>query len=372
MTESEKIMALFIQKPVFWNKCHYLAPSGVIGTGGFPKQTGFGHEEWNNSPKMLITQGKQKYRVFHTEGLGTAPLDENAGQTFIFMTASHDGIQQLVGIAGNAIGLSGDHYRPQREKIARELSLHTLWKDAWNIPNVRKQHNYDQIAFLRDWEKDLHWIPNWMCPDEFFLWFDEPVTLDAKSLTGKNRLLGMFSSYTELDLTTVSSILEAIPTIQRKEKLASIIDAIKSSPTEPLSTTSNLYSDEPITTTLAKIHARRGQGKFREDLIQIWGGACSVTGLECREVLRASHIKPWANSTPKQRLDSYNGLLLSANLDALFDKGLITFESTGQMKISKKLNAKHRDSLGLPKPLRFVPKELSNYLSYHRENIFQK
>ncbi|WP_193394578.1 hypothetical protein [Burkholderia plantarii] len=58
---------------------------------------------------MLLTEGKDRYRVFHTEGLGAAPLDENAGQTFVFMTVSHDGIQQLVGIAGNAIGLSDDN-----------------------------------------------------------------------------------------------------------------------------------------------------------------------------------------------------------------------------------------------------------------------
>ncbi|MDH4567935.1 HNH endonuclease [Pseudomonas sp. BN414] len=365
-------MALFIQKPVFWNTLHYLAPSGFIGTSGYPKVTGYGHEEWNNSPRMLLTRGKQRYRVFHTEGLGAAPLEENAGQTFIFMTASHDGVQQLVGIAGNAICLSPDNYRSQREEIAQELSLHALWKDAWKIQNVQKQHQNNQRLFLKDWEKDLHWIPNWVCPDDFFWWLDEPVTLNSQAITGKSKLLGMFSSYTELDLPTVGRLLDSIPANQRQEKWMRLADAVQCAPTEPLATEDMFDGSEPVTSVLARVNARRGQGKFREDLMRVWGGACAVTGMGCHEVLRASHVKPWAESTAKQRLDTHNGLLLSANLDALFDKGLITFEDSGKMQISERLNAKHRKALGLPRPLRFVPKELAPYLKYHRDNVFQR
>lgn len=365
-------MALFIQKPIFWNTRHYQAPSGVIATSGYPKAKGYGHEEWNNSSRMLFTRGRQRYRVFHTEGLGASPLDENAGQTFIFMTASHDGIQQLVGIAGNSIGLSLDHYRPQREEIVQELSLHNLWKDAWAIPNVQKQHQNNQQQFLRDWEQDLHWIPNWMCPDDYYWWLDEPVTLDSRVITGKSKLLGMFGSYTELDLPTVGRLLDAIPACQRQEKWMRITDSIQCAPMEPLAAEDMYDGSEPVTSVLTRIITRRGQGQFREDLMRVWGGACAVTGIECREVLRASHVKPWANSTPKQRLDSHNGLLLSANLDALFDKGLITFDDSGQMQISPRLDAKHRVALNLPKPLRFAPKELATYLKYHRDNVFQR
>jgi hypothetical protein len=365
-------MALFIQKPIFWNTNHYKAPSGAIATSGYPKEKGYGHEEWNNSPQMLLARGQQRYRVFHTEPVGAAPLNENAGQTFIFMTVSHDRIQQLVGIAGNAIGLFLDHYRSQREKIARELLLHDGWKDAWAIPKVQKQYGSDQRRFLRDWEEHLHWIPNWICPDDFYWWLDEPVTLDSREITGKAKLLGMFNSYTELDLPTVGRLLDAIPASQRREKWTRLTDAIQCAPTEPLAAEDMFDGTEPVTSVLTKVNARRGQGQFREDLMQVWGGACAVTGLECREVLRASHVMPWADSTPRQRLDSQNGLLLSANLDALFDKGLITFEDSGQMQISPRLDSRHREAMGLPKPLRFASEKLAAYLKYHRENVFQR
>src|SRR5690606_16024439 len=62
------------------------------------------------------------------------------------------------------------------------------------------------------------------------------------------------------------------------------------------------------------LKSRRGQGKFRADLIYLWTGRCAVTGLSNVTLLRASHIKPWAVSNNYERLDAYNGLLLTPNL----------------------------------------------------------
>lgn len=76
--------------------------------------------------------------------------------------------------------------------------------------------------------------------------------------------------------------------------------------------------------------ARLGQGKFRAKLEAKWGRCC-ITGCDIREVLRASHIKPWKDCTNDERLDGDNGLLLVANIDALFDKGLISFTQDGSL-----------------------------------------
>lgn len=65
------------------------------------------------------------------------------------------------------------------------------------------------------------------------------------------------------------------------------------------------------------IKARIGQGIFRQQLIQLWGG-CSVTGFKNEKFLKASHIKPWRDSSNQERLDKYNGLLLVPNLDRSF------------------------------------------------------
>ena len=43
-------------------------------------------------------------------------------------------------------------------------------------------------------------------------------------------------------------------------------------------------------------------------------------------------MKPWAKcASDDERLDVFNGLLLSANLDAAFDAGLVTFDDAGLM-----------------------------------------
>lgn len=39
---------------------------------------------------------------------------------------------------------------------------------------------------------------------------------------------------------------------------------------------------------------RLGQAIYRRALEQLWDGRCAVTGIGLRELLRASHAKPWA------------------------------------------------------------------------------
>lgn len=119
----------------------------------------------------------------------------------------------------------------------------------------------------------------------------------------------------------------------------------------------------------ALISARRGQGRFRADLIEKWQG-CAVSGTKIPEVLRASHIKPWSDSSDSERLDAENGLLLVANLDALFDRYLISFDACGAMLVSAELREKDRELLKLNGPHRLSksPHERQKkYLEEHRK-----
>jgi len=117
--------------------------------------------------------------------------------------------------------------------------------------------------------------------------------------------------------------------------------------------------------------ARVGQGLFRQRLIAKWG-RCAVTACDCLEVLRASHIKPWRASDNSERLDVFNGLLLSPNVDALFDTGLITFDEQGAVQTSPRLSLSARHALGCSETLkvRLEPQHMK-YISWHRKNIFQ-
>ncbi|MGE5478398.1 MAG: HNH endonuclease [Bacteroidales bacterium] len=129
--------------------------------------------------------------------------------------------------------------------------------------------------------------------------------------------------------------------------------------------------DSP-TTKQTLIDARLGQGAFRSALIKYWV-TCAVTGCSNIAVLRASHIKPWAHCDDSERLDQFNGLLLSPNLDTSFDAGLITFSDRGLMIISNQLSYEDQNKLGLNSNMTIRLDKLHlPYMRHHRNNIFKR
>ncbi|WP_250473095.1 HNH endonuclease [Caballeronia sp. GAFFF1] len=131
----------------------------------------------------------------------------------------------------------------------------------------------------------------------------------------------------------------------------------------------------PASTEAERLVVERvGQGIFRNALIEYWQGRCAVTGLDVVPLLRASHIKPWADcETDDERLDVFNGLLLAPHLDALFDGGWITFTDTGDLLVSNQLHAVALSQIGFRSQWRLADIAPSHrpYLAFHRENVFR-
>ena len=73
------------------------------------------------------------------------------------------------------------------------------------------------------------------------------------------------------------------------------------------------------------IALRRGQPKFRRQLVEAYQGKCAVTGTAIIEILEAAHIVPYNGDATD---DVRNGLLLRADIHALFDLGLLSIEPT--------------------------------------------
>jgi len=131
----------------------------------------------------------------------------------------------------------------------------------------------------------------------------------------------------------------------------------------------------PRTTEAERLVVQRvGQDLFREALLDFWQGRCCVTGLAVPELLRASHIRPWAAcETDEQRLDVFNGLLLAPHLDALFDGGWMTVSPSGDVLWSGHLPAEARRQLGLPEQLRVegLSRAHEHYLAFHRSFVWR-
>ncbi len=122
----------------------------------------------------------------------------------------------------------------------------------------------------------------------------------------------------------------------------------------------------------ALIQARLGQGRYRRHLIELWGGHCSVTGYPDSHILIASHIKPWYMASNAERLDPHNGLLLTPNLDKVFDTGLITFNPNDGGKIVFSKNIVDPLGHGLDDRMRICHMDAvtADYLKIHRERVF--
>lgn len=124
-------------------------------------------------------------------------------------------------------------------------------------------------------------------------------------------------------------------------------------------------------TSEARYNQRPWQGAYRNEVLRIWG-ACAVTGCRTPSLLTASHIKPVIYCTEAEKMDPYNGILLSKVFDALFDRGLVTFENDGRILISSSLPGDELNRLQIKRDIviKLHPRQIP-YLNFHREKIFK-
>lgn len=120
--------------------------------------------------------------------------------------------------------------------------------------------------------------------------------------------------------------------------------------------------------------ARYGQGKYREQLFEQCH-YCPFTMISDERLLIASHIKPWAASTDKEKVDPFNGYIFSPLYDKLFDRGFITFTENRHVILSefispytwKQINLKNNTFI---KSLPMDEKRIA-YLDFHHESVFK-
>lgn len=150
----------------------------------------------------------------------------------------------------------------------------------------------------------------------------------------------------------------------------------KTLPYELLHTFVQVTEQLPRNTEAERLIIQRvGQNLFRTGLLTYWESRCAITGLAVTELLRASHIKPWADcSSDAERLDIFNGLLLAPHLDAAFDAGFITVDDNGDVLVSASLGQNDRKLLRLDIHRRVEKLAAGHkvYLDWHRGRVFRR
>lgn len=124
--------------------------------------------------------------------------------------------------------------------------------------------------------------------------------------------------------------------------------------------------------------ARIGQTFFRRALLAAYDGKCCITGISLKPLLRASHIKPWAQASADEKVNPANGLLLNALFDAALDQGYISLGSDYRLILSHKLLEDEKSAAAfapykgrnISPPSRFRP--ASEFIQYHNDCVFLK
>lgn len=130
---------------------------------------------------------------------------------------------------------------------------------------------------------------------------------------------------------------------------------------------------------VVNVKQRINQNFFRSAILASYCGQCCITGIPFADLLIASHIKPWKDSSDREKTDPRNGLCLNALHDKAFDKGYITVTPEYKILVSRKIK-EIQDSVTIEQyflryneekiilPEKFAPEKL--YLEYHNDKIF--
>ncbi len=137
-----------------------------------------------------------------------------------------------------------------------------------------------------------------------------------------------------------------------------------------------IENDKTLSTKVKNtlINSRIGQGDYRKKLLEECP-YCPFTMVSDERLLVASHIKPWALSDDKEKVDPKNGFLFTPTFDRLFDRGFITFEDDKTLVVSPWISPMNQKRLGIytGKTIDKLPLDDKRikYLEFHREYIFK-
>lgn len=241
------------------------------------------------------------------------------------------------------------------------------------LEKAATDNGFDQVL---EPEGDWLVVASTQCPLRVWLGaFGDAVFLAAFSQQNVTRALGDYGTPMVAPMPKGAAggrTVTDVPTLHRLLRRA--FQLSKALPNELLHTFEKRTAELPKSTEAERLIVQRvGQNLFRDGLLDLWEGRCAVTRLAVPALLRASHIKPWADcETDAERLDVYNGILLAPHLDAAFDLGFITVEDDGAIVVSEALDADARAILGLDQPLRVrgITDGHRSYLPWHRQRVF--
>lgn len=301
---------------ICWNSNKWVKPSGAEGKStdkkSFEVNPGYGHEEWLFDLNKTISGFKYAF----LQGVNTPNKSHQDNSFKVSLYTVHQGIKLCIGHINKIDCIN----KEEAVNVAATYQSRGWFKE------MAEQLDMVGIGSSRLIEDDPLLNFNIRFKPEDIVLYDVP-----KDVTS------MYKSY-RYKLFSEAGTSPEINTIPKQQFVDDVMEV----------TGSELSSTEKQ----QLINARIGQGVFRDRVAKAWGGEfCAVTLVDVREMLIASHIRPWRDcKDSSERLDGANGLLLCAHIDKLFDQHLLSFQLKSNrfiLRISKKLDQKTMSSLAI-------------------------
>ncbi len=240
---------------------------------------------------------------------------------------------------------------------------------------------YDNAAFCRSYSKQTN-----VNQVKFLI-----KTLEHCKEISKNKLLAiMFTDVeaikkgylTENELNIKFAQISLDKTDKRKYNQRNYLFNLCSNLTDVYVNNNVISLDSTImvdTTEKSRVRDPYLQRLYKKELINEFKEKYKCNSAKCvmeklaYPILIASHIKPYSKCLKKEEFDPDNGLLLSKNMDSLFDNGYITFKEDGEVEVSPQLDcevAKYVKQFKIDSKI--YNEKRKEYMKYHKENVFKK
>lgn len=154
---------------------------------------------------------------------------------------------------------------------------------------------------------------------------DEVLARAVRAATGRPVTDDLFSPGATVTNRALQTILDGLLINGVPGRLAAGF------PSEP---EAQAWSDEPFDPdgvkddrdrALAEVAAREGADRFRQAVLEAYGGRCAISGFDAPQALEAAHIYPYRGPATNK---VSNGLLLRADLHRLFDRGAVAIDES--------------------------------------------
>lgn len=196
----------------------------------------------------------------------------------------------------------------------------------------------------------------------------KPVHMAATDAALQGLIAEHFQGFSRID---VEKVLERFESVEDYVQLAfgysafaSVLEQLvaeveQALEVEPTGGEGGLTQQQSIERVLRAVLRRKGQQKFRSELMRAYEGRCAVTNCKVEAILEAAHIVPYS-SAPSNEVS--NGLLLRADIHTLFDLGKLRVSVDRRVVLTADLEGSdywqyNKQDLRLPKRRKDYPSE---------------